>query len=36
MKMHYWGVIIVVLLLGYLAGSKFPATGQSLLGKVGL
>lgn len=36
MKMHYWGVIIVVLLVGYLIGSKMPSTGQALLAKVGL
>lgn len=33
-KMH-WGAIIVVLIIGYLIGVKFPATGQSLLGKIG-
>lgn len=31
-----WGMIVVLLIVGYLVGVKFPATGQSLLGKVGL
>jgi hypothetical protein len=29
-------MLIVVAILAYLIGSKFPATGQSVLGKVGL
>ena len=34
MKSWHWG-IIVALLIGYLVGVKFPATGASLLSKVG-
>jgi hypothetical protein len=36
MKMPHWGIIIAVLLVGYLVGVKFPSTGQSLLSKVGV
>lgn len=35
MKSWHWGTIIVVLIIGYLIGVKFPSTGQSLLGKIG-
>lgn len=31
-----WLMIIVVLLIGYFIGVKFPATGTTVLGKVGL
>jgi hypothetical protein len=36
MKMGHWFTIVVVLLIGYLVGVKFPSTGQSLLGKIGM
>lgn len=36
MKTWHWGTIIVVLIIGYLVGVKFPSTGTALLGKVGL
>jgi hypothetical protein len=35
MKNWHWGIIIA-LLIGYFVGVKWPATGTSVLGKVGL
>jgi hypothetical protein len=35
MKSWHLG-FIVLLVIAYLVGTKYPATGQSLLGKVGL
>lgn len=34
--MHKWGMIIAILIVGYLVGVKFPSTGQALLSKVGM
>jgi len=36
MKSWHWGTIIIVLIIGYLVGVKFPSTGASLLSKVGM
>lgn len=36
MRNTSWILIIVVLVVGYLIGSKFPANGVMVLGKVGL
>lgn len=36
MKMPHWGIILGVLLVGYLIGAKWPSTGTSLLSKVGV
>jgi hypothetical protein len=30
-----WIMLLVVLIIGYLVGVKFPSTGQALLGKIG-
>jgi hypothetical protein len=35
MNFKHIAVLVVVLVVGYLLGVKFPATGASLLGKVG-
>jgi hypothetical protein len=35
MKSWHIGLIVAVI-IGYLVGVKFPATGQSLLSKVGM
>jgi hypothetical protein len=35
MKLSHIGVLVVVLVVGYLLGVKFPSTGAALLGKVG-
>jgi hypothetical protein len=35
MQNRHWLMLIIVLLLGYVLGIKFPATGQNLLSKVG-
>jgi hypothetical protein len=34
--MKGWLMIVVVLIIGYLVGVKFPSTGNALLSKVGL
>jgi len=34
-KVH-WGMVVLVLIIGYLIGVKFPATGHALLSKVGM
>jgi hypothetical protein len=31
-----WLMLIVILLIGYFIGVKFPTTGTTVLGKVGL
>lgn len=36
MQNKHWGMLIVILLIGYIVGVKFPSTGQSLLSKVGM
>ena len=35
MKSHHVITMVIVLLVGYLIGVKFPGIGQSLLGKIG-
>jgi len=35
MKAWHWGLILVVV-IAYLVGAKYPSTGTMLLGKVGL
>lgn len=35
MKPNHWLMLVIVLIIGYLIGVKFPATGQNLLSKVG-
>lgn len=35
MKTWHWG-IIVALLVAYLVGVKFPATGQTVFAKIGM
>lgn len=35
MQNKHWGMIVVVLIIGYLIGAKWPSTGVSLLSKVG-
>lgn len=36
MQNKHWGMLIIVLLIGYFVGVKFPSTGSSLLAKVGV
>ncbi len=36
MKPGHWVTIVIVLVIGYLVGVKFPATGQGILSKVGM
>jgi hypothetical protein len=35
MRNNYWLVILVVFVVAYFIGVKFPTTGQTLLSKVG-
>ena len=35
MKLSHIGILVVVLVVGYLLGVKFPSTGTALLGKIG-
>jgi len=36
MRSYHWATVIVVLLVAYLVGVKYPGIGQSALAKVGL
>lgn len=35
MRNNYWIVILVVFVIAYFIGVKFPMTGQNLMSKVG-
>lgn len=36
MMPRHWVMLIVILLIGYFIGVKFPATGTNVLAKVGI
>jgi len=36
MKTHHWFVLLIVFILAYLVGVKYPSVGASALSKIGM